>query len=467
MTRLAWEEQVAPRATVDRAPLFKTFMLQDYSFLLYLSVLAAELFLPILIWKTPIPGAARWLGDMGVFLVLLFTFSQMLIRDRIPQLVILLVGYTAIGTAVAIFEGQTTAATIWGWWMLFKYPVFALFVYIQKEWPSELAGWFWRASLAILSLQVFLQLLQYATGETPGDNLAGTFGTHGVMPLFNFLFIILSLAFGHWLVHGNWRLLVYVLLVATIASVLGSMRIYFIFMPVFSLLALMLHLLRGGKIQSLLLYLLLLGTLVPSFIYTYNTVVAEPRGLKRFEAFLSDDSGLEYFDNANYDSDSDRYRLGRNFSIIYAWQTLQRDPVTLLFGYGIGARGDSSALGIAGTAFTAGPYKNAAGTSGLVLIQELGLFGLGLLIGVLLWFIRVFWRCGSSNRPAALRVLAYGLLIYTCGWPLWVWYNNSWRFGASMILYWGLCGYVLQQSLATNTARSAPPLTAPQLTATQ
>lgn len=451
MSYAAWRQSLDVKPAAART-FDKSFILQNLPLLLLTLALCMELFVPLLAWKTPLPRAARWFGDLSVMLILIVTMAEMLVKDKIPALALLMFGYTLIGATVATYEGQSAAATTWGWWMMFKYPVVGIFVYLQSDWPAQLAELFFRACVAILTLQVVVQLLQYVTGEVPGDNLAGTFGPHGVMPLVSVIFLVSSLGFGHWLVTGKWQMLAYILLLSTISSVLGAMRFYFIFLPILGFLAMMLHLLRGGRFQSVLLYVVLLAVFVPSFIYTYNKLVAEPRGMQNFEELFIDDSSMDYFDKAKYDPDTGEYSLGRNFSVIYGWNSLQRDSTTLVFGYGLGSRGDSSSLNILGAALQNSIYGRAAGTSSLVIIQELGLFGLSLLALVFLWFITVFWRCAGSHTSPHIKMLAYGLIIYTCGWPFWLWYNNSWRYAASMILYWGLCGYVLRQQLTESAA---------------
>jgi len=431
------EQNVAPTFAIVK------FIGANKPLLLLLLAISAELLVPILIWKTPLPGIARWLGDIGLAIILVWTVGQMLVKDRVPAAALFLIGFTLISCTVAAFEGQAAAATTWGWWMMFKYPVTALFVYLQRDWPIDLAEWFYRLSILVLLAEVIIQIGQYLTGEVTGDNLAGTFGLHGVSPLVNFIFIVTSLAYGSWLVNGDWRRLGYVLFLGALSSTLGAMRIYYVCMPLLGVIAMLIHLIKGGRLQTLLMYIFLFSAIVPIFVFAYNTAVAAPRGQKSLQELLGENVNLEYLNTVRYDPIDGKYDLGRNFSVIYGWQSIQRDPITLLFGYGVGSRSNSISLGIVGAALEGSDYGAVSGTSILVLIQELGVAGLTLLCLVWAWIMSILWRCTNALAAPYVRILAYGLLIYTCGWPIWLWHSGAWRFPVSMMLYWALVGYVI------------------------
>ena len=105
------------------------------------------------------------------------------------------------------------------------------------------------------------------------------------------------------------------------------------------------------------------------------------------------------------------------------------------------------ALGIVGEGLRQGYYGLAAGSSLLVLMQELGLVGLTSFGGFLLWVNYLLWRYGSSSSSPEIKVLCYGLIIYATLWPLWLWYHAVWTFGVSMLLYWAILGYLLHGCL--------------------
>lgn len=443
MTTLFWHETRALPQPVTQKFSVTKFLLSNKALVFFLLAIAIEMGMPFLIWKTPVPGAARWLGDLTIAFLLIWTLSQMLVEDRIPSIMLFVLGLMSIGIAIAAFEGQSSIATAWGCWMMFKYPMVGLFVYMQKEWPVQLAGWFYRLSIVVLSFQVLVQIGQYLTGEPTGDNLAGTFGPHGVSPLSNFIFVITGFAFGNWLVDGNWKRLGYVLLLGSIASTLGAMRIYYVCMPALGVAAILIHLIKGGRLYNLIMYLCIFGAVVPMFVFAYNTLVAAPRDQKRLEDLLGENLNLDYLNTARYDVEDGKYELGRNFSVTYGWQLLQRDNVTLLFGYGVGARTSSVSLGILGAGLAESDYGTSSGTSLLVLMQELGVLGLLFLAAVLAWIVVILWRCTYPADDPNIRILAYGLILFTLGWPVWLWHSGAWRFSVSVIMYWGFIGYVV------------------------
>ncbi|MEZ4677489.1 MAG: hypothetical protein R2932_25065 [Caldilineaceae bacterium] len=180
------------------------WLISKYSYLLVIAAFLAELLLPIIIWKTPIPGATRWIADGLVFVIAILACMRMLLFDRLPSGVLLVIGTIVIGAVVAAFEGQPMLATVWGVWRMFMYPMVAFFVYLQPLWPQQIASKLFRGMVWLLGMEVFVQIAQYGLGQVPGDNLAGTFGWKGVGSLVMFVFLVLCLSFGKWLVSGDW-----------------------------------------------------------------------------------------------------------------------------------------------------------------------------------------------------------------------------------------------------------------------
>lgn len=105
--------------------------------LLVMAALLAELFTPYLIWKRILPGAAKWLGDLFILLMIGHTLWRMLRRDRIPTGFLLIVAISIIGSVVAAFEGQQWQATAWGIWLMFKYPMVAIYSYLYTGWQTD------------------------------------------------------------------------------------------------------------------------------------------------------------------------------------------------------------------------------------------------------------------------------------------------------------------------------------------
>lgn len=442
---IAAKPQTLPQTSGHAAsPVETPWLLLHSGYLLIAAAFFAELFLPLLIWKTPIPGAARWLADGFVLLIAGLACTRMLLFDRIPKAFLLVVGAALIGGTVATFEAQPMLATLWGVWRMFMYPMVAFFAYLQPSWPRQIASRVFLLAVSLLGLEVVVQLGQYAAGQTPGDNLAGTFGWKGVGSLVMFVLLVLCLAFGKWLTDGSWRALVFAIVMGLLASVFGEMKVYPIALLLIAATASLLYLWRGGQFYKILNYGLVLVIATAAFLFLYNIVVSEGRGVRRLEAYTELAQVTKYLNNVNYNSETGRYNLGRGFALTYGWEIIQRDSTTRLFGMGIGTRNESSSLGVVGRALEDSDYGVTSGTSLLVLMQETGLVGLAILGLFFCWLILALLRDIQVEPESDMTVLRYGIVLFSIFWPLWLWYHRAWNFGPSMILYWALVGYLLR-----------------------
>ena len=421
--------------------------------LLLLLAFAVDLFTPFLIWKGILPSAVRWLSDMAVVCILVLAFSQMLAFDRIPKAALLILGVSLIGITVALLEGQGIVATAWGWWLLFRYLIVGLFAYLQPSWPNNYPRRLVHLCVAILTVEVVFQLIQYIGGQIPGDDLAGSFGRHGVAPLMMFIIFVLCLTLGQSLTTGRWRWLILVLVLGGGASVLGEMKLFPFVIIGLWLAALFILVIQGRKLQKFLVSLLVIGVFVLIFTSFYNRVVAEERGTRRLEAYLDLDTLEGYLNFASSKGDG-RYELGRSFALALGWQTIHRDTTSFLFGMGLGARGESIALGIAGEGLRQSYYGLESGTSLLVLMQELGVIGLAVFGGLILWIVVNLARDINRDPHSDMTVLRYALILFSVGWPLWLWYTSVWNIGVVMLLYWATLGYVLGRSPSRSGAPS-------------
>lgn len=419
-----------------------------YVFALTLLAVAfsVEMFAPFFIWKRFLPGSLRWLADLALLSMLALVVFQLLFRDRIPKAAIFVVAITAIWSTVAHFEGQGTGATLWGWWRLFRYPLLGLFVYLQPEWPPRTAWRIYQLSVGLLIFQTFFQLGQFAGGMIPSDDLAGTLGWHGVGPLGLFNFFVQCLAFGRFISDGDWKPLALVVGIGAVSAVLSELKMFFPVMIVLAGITSLIYLIQGRDLGRLLLFYAFFLVAGVAFLLLYNMLVSDLRGTRRIEEYFSSDTTAEYLENVNYEVTKGRFELGRGFAIRYGWQLIQRDPTSFLFGMGLGARGESRALGIVGSALKNGQYGVTSGTSALVFINEFGVVGL-LVFGVfgLMVILMMIGRVRDNLEPPSVS-LRIGLALFTIMWPVWLWYHQTWGFGSMMIPYWCSLGYVFHEN---------------------
>ncbi len=412
--------------------------------LLLLAAFAVDLLTPFLVWKGILPSGVRWLSDLAVAGVLVLTLVHILSFDHIPKAVLLILSMSLIGITVALFEGQSILATAWGWWLFFRYLFVGIFAYLQPIWPKNFARWLIHLCIVILTFEVVVQFGQYFNGEIPGDNLAGTFGRNGTASLIIFILFTFCLALGQWLTDGKWQWLAWTLVLGGISSVLGEIKLFPFVILALGVATLFIKILQGRRLHKLLIYLVLLGAVTLIFTNFYNTVVAEERGTRRLEEFLELQTLKNYLNFTR--SEGGRYELGRGFALTLGWEIIQKDTTTFLFGMGLGARGESVALGIAGEGLRQSYYGFTSGTSLLVLMQELGVIGLAIIGGVILWIIITLARDIKLDPGSNVTILRYALILFSIGWPVWLWYTSVWATSVTMLLYWVTLGYVLARS---------------------
>lgn len=425
----------------------RAWMRSSWFYLLVL-LLFLELIWPFVLWKAGLPQRLDAVREVVAGAMVGLTVVFMLLKNRVPGAVLVMVAITLVWSLVAAFEGQGVSVTLWGWWRLFKYPILALFIYLIPRWPADSARLIFKFLMVTLVFEVVVQLGQFATGEPPGDSLAGTFGSMGVGRYSMFVFFVVCIGLGHWLATGQWRSLGLALVLGLVAMMMSVTKFYIPAVAVLLVFTLALHLVRGGQFRHLFLYITLALLAGAIFVPVYNNFIASTRGLKPLQEYLTRDAIEGYIFKEEESTDDGRYKLGRGGAAIYAWQQIQRDRTTTLFGYGLGSRSYSTALGIAGATLEDDLYGGGGSTSLGVWIQEYGVVGMGLFLAINFWIIAKLFRFARHASDPYEAALAYGLIIFTFFWPMWLWYHKAWLFGMSMLCYWGTLGFVFQRIYA-------------------
>jgi hypothetical protein len=409
--------------------------------------LATDIITPFLIWKGYLPSAVRWGSHAAIISMMGLAYARMLWYNRVPVVVWVVAALSLIGVTVAFLHGQRLLPTAWGWWVMFQFPLVGLYAYLQPRWPRRFPQLLLTICMSLLGIQLLIQVGQYLTGEPPGDNLAGFFGDYGTGDMLLFIALVLCMALGRWLAHGTWRVLALAFVLALVISAFGEVKFFMVVAAALGALAMVVYTLKTGQIWKLVPYSLVLLLVTGGFFWVYGEIVGNER--IALQAYIEEPERInEYLGTATrYERDGRYYYdVGRNYALQYGWQTLSEDPLTLLFGYGLGARGESSALGTAGTALQQGGLGLSAGTSLLVLMQELGLVGLTILGGFMLWVVLSLMHDIKDFPEADGKELRYGLLLFTLLWIMWLWYNKAWTLRVPMLFYWIALGYVFNES---------------------
>jgi hypothetical protein len=406
---------------------------------------AADLLTPYLIWQGYVPGVVRWVSHAAILLMIMAVFLRMLVFNRIPFAFWIIFLLSVIGISTAVFSGQALSTTLWGWWLMYQFPLVAIFSALQPGWPKGFPKKLMTALTLAVALQVFVQIFQYIGGEIPGDNLAGTFGENGTGNLVLFLVIVLSFSLGEWIENRRWWNLAIIFILGLASSILGEMKLFYIAIIVLGFTAILLFALKEKKAWKLVPYSFILLALAMLFIPIYNFVVPSAEEIP-FERYFYDPQLLSKYLNLVNRMPTGSivyYDLGRNFAAAYGWEQISSDPATLFLGYGLGARAESKTLGLYGRALTEGDLGLTSGTSLLVIMQETGLLGmLSFLLFIVLVLIKLF-KDIRAYPDSELNGFRYGLILFSIFLPLWVWYNAAWSLRIPMLLYWAILGYAL------------------------
>lgn len=418
------------------------------AYMQYLLILAllTDVFTPFLIWKAIIPAESRWISHGVIFLVILLTLLRMAFINRFPKMFWLILASSILWVLIPMGYGQSTLSTVWGWWMMFQYPFLCLYIYLQDWMPKSFFNTLRTFCLSLLTLEVIVQIGQYLTGQKPGDNLAGTFGKNGTGILVIFIMFVISLTLGEWIAARKWKPFLYSMLLGIIASTLGEMKLFPTALILVGGLTFAITVIMKKQVLRVIPVAVVLLAVLAAFFYSYNAYVPGAKSHPIESYFLSPQTLFSYLNNRaaiQRNTGEYYYDINRLYALSYGWDSIRKDPMTLLFGFGLGARGESLTLGTTGVGLQRGDLGTTTGTSLLVMLQELGLVGCALLAGILIWIAFRLIRIIRKTEDPGISALCYGLLLFTICWPLWLFYATVWYLRVPMFLYWASLGLVL------------------------
>lgn len=402
---------------------------------------------PFLIWKGIIPDIFRWIADVALFAMFLFVPLRMLAFKNVPPAFWVIAFLSGTGIIISTLKGQSVITTIWGWWLMFQYPLAGIYLYMEPKWPKNYAKWMINFLVAVLAFEVLVQIGQFASGQIPGDQLAGTFGKNGTGNLVLFLILVMCFSLGQWIQTKKWKLLFVALALSGISSVLGEMKLFYLTVALLALIALFIYIRREKQLWRLLPAITIMIIMAGIFVPIYNAIIPSTSGIE-LQDYLTDPSLLtKYltFTSRSASQGTYYYDIGRNFAIQYGWEKITSDPLYLLLGYGLGARSESVSLGIAGRALLEGELGFSSGTSLLVIMQETGLAGLIILAAFIMMVVTILLHQVRVNPSSSANALRYGLVFFTLLFPLWLWYNMAWTLRVPMLIYWSTLAYVLSE----------------------
>lgn len=423
-------------------------------FILLAALFTFQTITPMLQWPIGLPRTIILTVEIFSALAAFFAFAIMLTKDRIPKGVLVILGITLVWGIVAFYEGQSVAAFLWGWWRFFLPPLLCIFTYLAIGNPKNFAEWFLKFCVALLVFQVIVQLIMVGLGYPTGDNLAGTFGRNGVMHLTMVIFFAVCMGIGHWIATGQIKYMLVLLTLGAVGSILDGTKFYVFAIIALLVVAAVINMIQGGRIRRLFVFtgvmILVLAVLFPTF-----DGMLEESGTTSLTGLLDPDTLIDYLMYTNVGNDGRSY-VGRGYAPILAWQQLQRDVTTTLFGFGLGSRSTSSQLGLAGAAFQDDPYGMVNGSTLAQLMLEFGVIGMMVFLLIIIWINMYLFRY-LRKRPEPYKAsMTYGLILFTSFWPVWIWYHNVAAAAATLTLYWVTLGYILYQLMGRSRRSKLP-----------
>lgn len=408
--------------------------------------LAVDLLTPLAIWKGLLPAQVRFISHAAIAAMIPVVYARMVLVCGIPRAVCFVVLASVAGAGVAMAQGQGLMATAWGWWVMFQFPLVALHAYLWRRWPDRIAQRLYRFCIVVLGVQVVVQLGQYGLGQRPGDDLAGLFGHHGTGELAVFIVLAYCLALGQWLTNETWRGIVAVLVLGSLSSALGEMKLFPFTVLVLSAIAVAILAAQKRSLRRLIPFGVVSAGMLLVSVAVYDRVVYSGGYASRpLTAYLEKDRLDQYMGGA-WENQRGVYYMGRNYALAHGWNAIRENNFTLLFGFGLGARSESKTLGTAGTALQEENLAFSTGTSLLITMQETGMLGLLLMGACAVWIVVTMVKAIQQDPESEATPLRYALILFSLLWPLLLWYNRVLTLRVPMLLYWAALGYVLAES---------------------
>jgi hypothetical protein len=402
---------------------------------------AGELFYPVLSWKLNLPTQLRWVSHFAIVILGAIGLFRSITRSVLPKAILWATGVIVLWGAIAVlWTWQGITATIWGAYILFRYPLLGLYAYTRPNWNKRLSDTLIYLCTTLLIVNLCIQTIQFLTGEIPGDDLAGFFGAAGVGNLVVYIFFVLSLQFGNWIVRGKWLGLLLTFEVGILASVFGEMKVFFVMAIIVSPVALVINILRNRRVASSVIFAscVILGLI--GFGSLYNKYV--PQADRTSFAYYLDWNNLYTYLNQVVPGNENTYTVGRMTDLVAAWEQIHGNPFNVFFGFGMGSRSASITLGATGAAFSLTDLGVYVGTALATFLGEYGLMGIGLLTILLAWLFSSLNR--TESLSSSQQALAVGLAIFTSTLPFWFFYQSYSNLVLSNLLYWVGLGYILK-----------------------
>lgn len=408
-------------------------------------VLAIQVFLVRTLYDYNIlPREATWLTDVLIAIVvgrMLFLLPWR--KDRVRKLEWFLAAMVGFAVLSTILNGNSLTTFAAGLRLGFRYVFLflaAVYLDVSPTWIRRYA--FFLIGIALLQAPITIYQFSVFRWKDP-DLITGTFGRGQTGLLALFLLCTAAYLIARILERGRVPLrYLFVIAIMSIPPVLGSGRIYFLFLPL-----LVLFMIRAEFLRRPLVTLLIATTSIAVFVGADFLVTATGgakagesttyRFMKRLPRVFGHEIAVA---QAGGFGRTDRYMAAMNL--------MARTPKNIVVGEGPGA---ITGLVVAEHHSSKARFYARWGLSSISamsvpwLLVEYGYLGLALFLG-LLWLIYRRAKYLRNSDDMQMRVFGRLLEALTLVYAVGTLYSSVWQMDSASTLFWPLAGMFVQLS---------------------
>jgi hypothetical protein len=421
--------------------------------ILLVVALVSDVAYPLLNWKLGVPEEFRWISHAATLVLISIALFRSFRLPNIPPVWLALEGWLLFSAAQALTDGQSVAATLWGFYSWLRFPLIGLYAYTRPKRSPDLKSYIFPTIFCLTTLNLIIQLLQFFGGEIPGDNLGGFWGLNGTGRLASFIGLALSIGFGKWIVQGSSKYLWLLGGMAIFSSILAETKVFLPVIALTGVLTIMIYEYRRRKILSGLFLIFLLIASGVGFVRLYDQIL---RPVTRLMSYLDPSRLTAYLSYSNQRPGALGY-IGRLTQVTYVWHQISKTPFVFLFGQGLGSLETSRALGSSGVGLLIGSLGVFGATTLTGLMGDFGM--LGLVISVV-FLTGTSYRLLNVRGDRQLEALSIGLVIFICTFPVWAFYMDIWTTPITMFVFWFATGSVLRARVEPVRMKSSRPIEA-------
>ena len=358
-----------------------------------------------------------------------------------------------------VFAGLRTFLRALPWFF-----VPAIFAFSEKQIRMQLL-----LLLGICILQVPLAIEQRIATTSNYQGFVAVTGdwTSGTLMISSILSILLTsaicVATAMWVrkqIPTRFFLIIFLLLLTP--TLINETKGTLFLLPIGLILTFMTAAERGKRTKQLLVAAGLVAVFVAAYVPVYNLLVEGRDYQVTIGEFLSDPEKRRYL--ATGDEIGTTRTAGRVDAIVVPLKELSKDPVSLVFGLGIGNASNSS-LGDKFTGRYFGLYEPFLVSAFARIVLELGLLGFGLLM-ILFWNIFADCRAVAARDAGLIGSLAAGFAGVAAIMAIALFYKDIVSHVSLSFLFWYLTGLIAASRMrlsrlqlpeaGTQAARQAP-----------